>query len=182
RRARRTSSRSSSSPTTRSTVKQPNPSACCSTSSSTTPAPNSAGSRSRPCASSGQPRRSRASGCSPRSSTRTVTTANWSNSTPSELPHQPTSLAYEKEHTMTTTTASLSIESLLPGIRKRREEIESARQLPGDLVDDLAAAGIFRLGIPKAFGGEEADGPELLRVIETLATADGSTGWCAMLG
>jgi alkylation response protein AidB-like acyl-CoA dehydrogenase len=70
---------------------------------------------------------------------------------------------------------------LLPRIRERRAEIEAARRLPQDLVDELTATGIYRLGVPKALGGDEADALDLLRVIETVSTADGSTGWCSML-
>jgi alkylation response protein AidB-like acyl-CoA dehydrogenase len=74
-----------------------------------------------------------------------------------------------------------SIRALLPGIRARRQEIEQARRLPRDLVDQLAQTGIFSLGVPRAIGGQEASPLELMRAIETVATADGSTGWCTML-
>jgi len=84
--------------------------------------------------------------------------------------------------TTDTNTLSKAIHALLPRIRERREEIEQARQLPRDLVDDLSATGVFRLGVPRAFGGEEADPLDILRAIETLSTADGSTGWITMLG
>lgn len=74
------------------------------------------------------------------------------------------------------------IHALVPAIRERREEIEAARRLPADLVGSLVDAGVFALGVPRALGGVEADPMDQLRVIETLAHADGSTGWCAMLG
>jgi len=77
---------------------------------------------------------------------------------------------------------SKAIHTLLPRIRERREEIESARQLPRDLVAELSATGIFRLGVPKALGGDEVDPLDLMRAIEMVASADGSTGWCTMLG
>lgn len=74
-----------------------------------------------------------------------------------------------------------SIDALLPGIRARRQEIEQARRLPRDLVDQLAKTEIFSLGVPRAIGGREASPLELMRAIESVATADGSTGWCTML-
>lgn len=77
---------------------------------------------------------------------------------------------------------SEAIHGLLPRIRERRAEIEEARQLPADLVRELTATGIFRMSIPKALGGGEGEFLDALRVIETLSSADGSTGWCAMLG
>ena len=74
------------------------------------------------------------------------------------------------------------LEGLRPAIRARREEIEKARRMPRDLVDDLAKTGLFRLSVPRAVGGREASPREILRAIETISTADGSTGWCAMIG
>ena len=46
----------------------------------------------------------------------------------------------------------------------------------------IARAGVFRLCVPRGLGGEEADPATLLAVLEELARADGSTGWCAMIG
>jgi indole-3-acetate monooxygenase len=77
-----------------------------------------------------------------------------------------------------------ALHALLPRIKARREEIEAARRLPQDLVDDLTATGIFRLGVPKVFGGDEGSGSpsDLIRIVETIGTADGSTAWCAAIG
>ena len=75
-----------------------------------------------------------------------------------------------------------AIRALAPGIRARADAIERARRLPPDVVRDLRAAGVFRLCVPRALGGVEADPATLLAVLEELAWADGSTGWCAMIG
>jgi indole-3-acetate monooxygenase len=53
--------------------------------------------------------------------------------------------------------------------------------MPGDLVDDLIKTRIFTLGVPRNIGGEEARPVDLMQAIETVATADGSAGWCAMI-
>ena len=76
---------------------------------------------------------------------------------------------------------SASIRDLLPEIRARRQEIEQARRMPRDLVEQLRKTGIFSLSVPRAIGGQEAAPADLMRAIETVATADGSTGWCAMI-
>jgi len=73
------------------------------------------------------------------------------------------------------------LEALRPGIRARREEIEKARRLPPDLVNDLRRTGLLGLSVPRAIGGQEAAPIDILRAIETIASADGSTGWCAMI-
>lgn len=75
-----------------------------------------------------------------------------------------------------------SLDRLLPAIRSRRAEIEQARRLPHDLVDDLCATGLFSLAVPRAIGGREGTPFEIMRALETISAADGSTGWCAMVG
>jgi alkylation response protein AidB-like acyl-CoA dehydrogenase len=87
----------------------------------------------------------------------------------------------KKENSMDTNGTLTRIQSLLPVIRARRQEIEQARRLPRDLVEELRKTGMFSLGVPRAIGGEEARPVDLMQVIETVATADGSTGWCAMI-
>ena len=72
--------------------------------------------------------------------------------------------------------------ALAPGIRAQAERIERDRRLPVELVRTLARAGVFRLCVPRALGGEEATPELLVAVLEALARADGSTGWCAMIG
>jgi alkylation response protein AidB-like acyl-CoA dehydrogenase len=72
--------------------------------------------------------------------------------------------------------------SLAPRIRARADEIEAARQLPRDLVLDIAHAGLFKVGLSQAEGGLGADIVTTLRVIEEIARADGSTGWCVAMG
>jgi len=74
------------------------------------------------------------------------------------------------------------IAALAPEVRARRQEIEAARRLPADLAEALRATGIFALTVPRALGGGEAGPAELMDAIEALAAADGSTGWCAMVG
>jgi len=72
--------------------------------------------------------------------------------------------------------------ALGPLIREAADEIEEGRRLPPRIVDALRQAGIFAIAMPRAWGGSELDLPEQLRVLETLARFDGSTGWCATIG
>jgi alkylation response protein AidB-like acyl-CoA dehydrogenase len=86
---------------------------------------------------------------------------------------------------LTITTAqdvSTRLSELVPAITSRRAEIEASRRLPRDLADALRATGIFSLGAPRALGGLEGSPADLMSSIETVATADGSAGWCAMIG
>lgn len=69
--------------------------------------------------------------------------------------------------------------ALVPRVRACADENERERQLPQSLADALAAAGLFKLTVPRALGGAEAHPETVVRVIETLAAADGSAGWSA---
>ena len=68
--------------------------------------------------------------------------------------------------------------ALGPFIRACADEIERERRLPAPLVDRLAAAGLFKMTVARTFGGAELDPEAIVRVIEEVSRADGSTGWC----
>jgi alkylation response protein AidB-like acyl-CoA dehydrogenase len=83
---------------------------------------------------------------------------------------------------MTATAASVeAVRALAPLISEHADSIESERCLPESVVGAMRDAGVFRSFIPRALGGTEADPVTFCRVVEELARADGSTGWCAML-
>lgn len=75
-----------------------------------------------------------------------------------------------------------SARQLAPRVSARSEEIEAARRLPADLARELADAGLFRLVVPEAYGGLELHPAQVIEAIETLSHADGSAGWCVMIG
>src|SRR6187551_1674905 len=72
--------------------------------------------------------------------------------------------------------------AMAPGIAARSEEIEALRRLPADLVAELRAAGFFRMGRSRAKGGPQMTLAQHLEVIEVLAHADPSVGWCVKIG
>jgi alkylation response protein AidB-like acyl-CoA dehydrogenase len=72
--------------------------------------------------------------------------------------------------------------AMAPLIAARSQEIEALRRLPADLVADLRAAGFFRMGRSRAKGGPQMSLPQHLEVIELLAHADPSVGWCVKIG
>jgi indole-3-acetate monooxygenase len=71
--------------------------------------------------------------------------------------------------------------AMLPQIEAAREETKRERRLPEPLVASLKAAGVFGMAMPRDWGGPELDPITQFRVIEALAMADGSVGWCAMI-
>ncbi|HTO56080.1 MAG TPA: acyl-CoA dehydrogenase family protein [Myxococcota bacterium] len=71
---------------------------------------------------------------------------------------------------------------IAPRIRARAPEIEAGRRLPLDLVQELKAAGFFRMGVPRSHGGLETPYPETVEALCALSAADGATGWTVMIG
>jgi alkylation response protein AidB-like acyl-CoA dehydrogenase len=67
--------------------------------------------------------------------------------------------------------------ALKPALRDYHVEIEREQRFPRALVDQLHAAGFYRMVIPRALGGLEADPLTYLRVVEVLAEGCGSVGW-----
>jgi len=62
------------------------------------------------------------------------------------------------------------------------DEIEAGRRVPPSIAAAMKEAGVFGMVMPRAWGGPELDPLTQIRVIEALAMADGSVGWCAMIG
>ena len=67
---------------------------------------------------------------------------------------------------------------LAPRAAQLAAQAERDRRLPAELSADLAAAGLYRLCVPEAIGGAEAQPLELLEAVEALAEGDAATGWC----
>jgi alkylation response protein AidB-like acyl-CoA dehydrogenase len=67
--------------------------------------------------------------------------------------------------------------ALRPVIRGYQEEIEREQRLPPPLVEQMRAAGFYRMVIPRSLGGLQADPLTYLRVVELLAEGAGSVGW-----
>jgi indole-3-acetate monooxygenase len=72
--------------------------------------------------------------------------------------------------------------ALDPQLRAASQEIEDERRLPRPVVDALTEAGLFRLLVPSSVGGLESDVMTVLQTYERVSIADGSAGWCVMIG
>ena len=62
-------------------------------------------------------------------------------------------------------------------VRGFQDETERDRRIPPPLVAQLREAGFYRMVVPRALGGLQADLLTYLRVAELIAEADGSVGW-----
>src|SRR5262252_3096906 len=73
-----------------------------------------------------------------------------------------------------------AIQELRSVIAERALVIEKSRRIPADIVEVLKRAGIFRMFVPRSYGGLELDLPEGLEILVELSKIDGSVGWNAM--
>lgn len=73
-------------------------------------------------------------------------------------------------------------EELLVRVADAADSIERAGTIPAPLIDELKAAQCFSLLLPARLGGHQMSYPDYLEVIQALAHADGSVGWCANQG
>ncbi len=71
---------------------------------------------------------------------------------------------------------------IAPQIAANRERIDAERQLPHSLASQMAEKGLFGLYVPRELGGPETDPVTAFHVVEEIARADGSAGWCVFNG
>ena len=71
---------------------------------------------------------------------------------------------------------------IAPEIAANRDLIEAECRLPAHLALDMAENGLFGLYVPKELGGPETDPVTAFHVVEEIAQADGSVGWCVFNG
>jgi alkylation response protein AidB-like acyl-CoA dehydrogenase len=68
--------------------------------------------------------------------------------------------------------------NLVPLIKGAADRIERERQVPADLLEAMHEARLFRMLIPRSCGGEEIEPSTFFQVMEIIAGADASVGWC----
>jgi alkylation response protein AidB-like acyl-CoA dehydrogenase len=90
-----------------------------------------------------------------------------------------------KENIMTTTSISTRTElvrrasEIVPTLQKHASWNEQHRRLHDEVLQALEQAGVFRLRLPKRYGGYEADMRTMVEVLAELGQGDGSTAWVA---
>ena len=66
--------------------------------------------------------------------------------------------------------------------REQADEVEAKRRMTDDIVEAIRASGINRMALPTTLGGMPATPREMIDVVATISAADGSVGWCALIG
>jgi alkylation response protein AidB-like acyl-CoA dehydrogenase len=67
--------------------------------------------------------------------------------------------------------------ALRPEVRRYSQQIEREQRLSPPLVEQLHAAGLYRMVLPRSLGGLQVDPLTFLRVVELLSEGSGSVGW-----
>ncbi|RYG94027.1 MAG: hypothetical protein EON57_19000, partial [Alphaproteobacteria bacterium] len=67
--------------------------------------------------------------------------------------------------------------SFVPRIRELAREQEINRRLDDDLLNDMEAAGLFSILVPKRWGGSGLGPVEVNKLVEILGSGDCSTAW-----
>jgi indole-3-acetate monooxygenase len=76
----------------------------------------------------------------------------------------------------------LPVAALAPLIRAQMPAGRRACRMPDAVVQAAVEHGLFRLWIPRRYGGFECSLPEALGIYEAAARMDGSFGWAVMIG
>ena len=77
---------------------------------------------------------------------------------------------------------SAEARELIPLLRDQAREGERLTHLTPAVLDALAAAGIFKMTMPREWGGLALGARDLVEVISTVGEGDGSAGWIAFCG
>lgn len=72
--------------------------------------------------------------------------------------------------------------ALIPMLESAAERIETAHEMPADVLDALHDARMFRLLLPQSLGGDELDLATHAATLEALAEGDASAAWVVSQG
>lgn len=88
----------------------------------------------------------------------------------------------EQDTKLDDTAILARINEIDPILRVHAAQCERDRRLTSQVVDALRWSGVFRMAMPAAWGGPEVDICRQVEIIESLARADASAAWCAVIG
>src|SRR5688572_26592764 len=69
------------------------------------------------------------------------------------------------------------VAALLPRIAELAPETERNRRVPDETIDALRRAGMWRVYVPREYGGTEESILEVVRAIRAVASVCASTAW-----
>jgi alkylation response protein AidB-like acyl-CoA dehydrogenase len=76
----------------------------------------------------------------------------------------------------------IAARQLLPLVESCADEAERLRRQSDTVVAAFRKAGLYRMLLPRSLGGAELSFVDAMEVVEQVSWADGSAGWCTMVG
>lgn len=70
------------------------------------------------------------------------------------------------------------VNALAPLVARHQADFDADRRLSQPVVDAMIEADLFRLWVPKPFGGKELAPQAMVEVVEAASAIDASFGWC----
>lgn len=67
--------------------------------------------------------------------------------------------------------------NLIPRLRERSIEVQEIRKLPESTVLDLEESGLFKMTVPKIYGGYQLDFKQITDILTEIGRGCGSTAW-----
>ncbi|MFI9203829.1 acyl-CoA dehydrogenase family protein [Streptomyces sp. NPDC053048] len=74
-----------------------------------------------------------------------------------------------------------AVKSIVPTLRKNGVEAEDRRWIPDENIQLLEKAGVFRMAVPKRFGGLELSVADMAKVVTEIARGCPSSAWVTMI-
>jgi alkylation response protein AidB-like acyl-CoA dehydrogenase len=98
------------------------------------------------------------------------------------MPNQTDATSLQAGAPMSVADIYKNARALAPFLREKADAIEAARTLPPEVATRMRDAGLFRIAMPKSWGGPELSTIEINEVIEEVARANASAAWCIAIG
>ena len=74
-----------------------------------------------------------------------------------------------------------SVNDLIPLAEAEADEAERLSHQTDKLIAEFRRTGLNSILLPKELGGSELSYFEVMRIVDRMAHAEGSTGWCLMV-
>ena len=86
------------------------------------------------------------------------------------------------EHAHSAADLMQAARDLMPLVEAEADEAERLRHQTDKIVAAFKAADLYKMLTPKVAGGSELSPVEAMEIVEEISYADGSAGWCLMVG
>src|SRR5689334_8327332 len=98
-----------------------------------------------------------------------------------DLRHPDPTRAPAREEQLSREEILTNIQGIRSTLEARSSKIDELRRIPDDLLAALRQAGVFRMMMPRIWGGPEMNPMQVNEALEELALGNASVAWCVMI-